>query len=51
MALGDDPGFVAIGGIPPEVFAPAEIEIMRRASVKMTTAPTQSEGALMSQSA
>ena len=51
MALGDDPGFVAIGGIPPEVFAPAEIEIMRRASVKMTTAPAQSEGALMSQSA
>jgi hypothetical protein len=51
MALGDDPGFVAIGGIPPEVFAPAEIEIMRRASVKMTTAPAQSESALMSQSA
>ncbi|CAN5428058.1 hypothetical protein BH10ACI4_BH10ACI4_22190 [soil metagenome] len=36
MALGDDPGFVAVGGIPPEIFAPAEIEIMRRASVKMT---------------
>ena len=51
MALGDDPGFVAIGGIPPEVFAPAEIEIMRRASAKMTSAPTESEGALMSQSA
>src|SRR5277367_3080712 len=51
MALGDDPGFVAIGGIPPEVFAPAEIEIMRRASVKMTSVPAQSEGALMSQSA
>jgi hypothetical protein len=51
MALGDDPGFVAIGGIPPEVFAPAEIEIMRRASVKMTTVPAQSEVALMSQSA
>jgi hypothetical protein len=49
MALGDDPGFVAIGGIPPEVFAPAEIEIMRRASVKMT--PAQNEAALMSQSA
>jgi hypothetical protein len=51
MALGDDPGFVAIGGIPPEVFAPAEIEIMRRASAKMTAAPAQSETALMSQSA
>jgi hypothetical protein len=55
MALGDDPGFVAIGGIPPEVFAPAEIEIMRRASVKMTAAPSQSEAvsapALMTQSA
>ena len=51
MALGDDPGFVAIGGIPPEVFAPAEIEIMRRASVKMTAAPARNEAALMSQSA
>jgi hypothetical protein len=38
MALGDDPGFVAIGGIPPELFAPAELEVMRRASVKMTPA-------------
>ena len=37
MALGDEPGFVAIGGIPPEVFAPAEIEVMRRASVKMAS--------------
>jgi hypothetical protein len=36
MALGDDPGFVAVGGIPPELFAPAELEVMRRASVKMT---------------
>lgn len=36
MALGDEPGYVAIGGIPPEVFAPAEIEVMRRASAKMT---------------
>jgi hypothetical protein len=51
MALGDDPGFVAIGGIPPEVFAPAEIEIMRRASVKMSGTPAQSEAALISQSA
>jgi hypothetical protein len=36
MALGDDPGYVAIGGIPPELFAPAELEVMRRASAKMT---------------
>jgi hypothetical protein len=37
MALGDDPGYVAIGGIPPDVFAPAELEVMRRASAKMTS--------------
>lgn len=42
MALGDDPGFVAVGGIPPEIFAPAEIEIMLRASAKMV--PTISTG-------
>ncbi len=35
QALGDDPGFVAVGGIPPELFAPAELEVMRRASAKM----------------
>ena len=54
MALGDDPGFVAVGGIPPEVFAPAEIEIMRRASVKMTANTNNAalpEPALLSQSA
>ena len=33
--LGDAPGFVAIAGVPPEVFAPAELEVMRRASAKM----------------
>lgn len=38
LALGDDPGHVAVGGIPPELFAPAELEVMRRASVKMTPA-------------
>jgi hypothetical protein len=38
MALGDEPGFVAVGGIPPELFAPAELEVMRRASAKMTPA-------------
>lgn len=37
LALGDDPGYVAIGGIPPDVFAPAELEVMRRASAKMST--------------
>lgn len=51
MALGDDPGYVAVGGIPPEVFAPAEIEIMRRASAKMTGTVTQHEPELVSQSA
>ncbi|QNI36614.1 hypothetical protein [Edaphobacter albus] len=35
MALGDDPGYVAVGGVSPEIFAPAELEIMRRASAKM----------------
>jgi hypothetical protein len=35
LALGDDPGYVAVGGIPPELFAPAELEVMRRASAKM----------------
>jgi hypothetical protein len=38
MALGDDPGYVAVGGIPPELFAPAEVEVMRRASAKMPAA-------------
>src|SRR5258708_4716842 len=38
MALGVDPGYVAVGGIPPELFAPAELEVMRRASAKMTPA-------------
>ena len=37
QVLGDAPGFVAIGGVPPELFAPAEIEVMQRASLKMTT--------------
>jgi hypothetical protein len=36
MALGDDPGYVAVGGISPDIFAPAELEVMRRASVKMS---------------
>jgi hypothetical protein len=44
QALGDSPGFVAVGGVPPELFAPAELEVMRRASLKMVTPfPSQSE--------
>src|ERR1700761_6322692 len=50
MALGDDPGFVAVGGIPPELFAPAELEVMRRASAKMTPA-METQSALHSLSA
>jgi hypothetical protein len=37
QALGDEPGYVAVGGIPPELFSPAELEVMRRASAKMPT--------------
>jgi hypothetical protein len=33
--LGQDPGYVAIGGIPPEAFSAAEIEVFHRASAKM----------------
>ena len=40
QALGDDPGFVAVGGFPPELFAPAELEVMRRASAKMPSTGT-----------
>lgn len=40
-ALGDDPGYVAVGGVPPELFAPAELEVMRRASLKMVTPVAQ----------
>lgn len=42
MALGDDPGYVAVGGIPPELFAPAELEVMRRASAKMNPESVES---------
>lgn len=41
--LGDEPGFVAVAGIPPEVFAPAELEIMARASAKMDPATGEFE--------
>jgi len=36
MALGDEPGYVTVGSVSPEIFAPAELEVMRRASAKMT---------------
>jgi hypothetical protein len=45
LALGDAPGFVAVGGVPPELFAPAELEVMRRASLKMVTPFPKSMGA------
>ena len=35
LALGDEPGFVAVGNVTPEMFAPAEVEVMRRATLKM----------------
>lgn len=35
QVLGDSPGYVAVGGMPPELLAPAEIEVMQRASRKM----------------
>ncbi|SNT31251.1 hypothetical protein SAMN05421770_107117 [Granulicella rosea] len=38
-ALGDEPGYVAVGGVHPEIFAPAELEVMRRASMKMILEP------------
>ena len=34
-ALGDEPGYVAVGGVPVDIFAPAEVEIMFRASAAM----------------
>jgi hypothetical protein len=41
--FGQSPGFVAIGGIPPDAFAGAEIEIFHRASAKMKELETKSE--------
>ena len=38
LALGDEPGFVAVGEVSPDMFAPAEVEVMRRASLKMPRA-------------
>jgi hypothetical protein len=39
--FGQSPGFVAIGGIPPEAFADAEIEVFHRASAKMNELEAQ----------
>jgi hypothetical protein len=39
--LGHNPGFVAVGGLPPGILAPAELEIMRRASTKNANATSQ----------
>lgn len=51
QALGDDPGYVAVGGIAPELFAPAEIEIMKRASAMMPAKQADSQSNLRSISA
>lgn len=51
MALGDDPGYVAVGGIAPELFAPAEIEIMKRASAMMPAKSAETQSNLRSISA
>jgi hypothetical protein len=48
MALGDEPGYVTVGSVSPELFAPAEIEIMRRASAKMTTTSLEAPAAARS---
>lgn len=39
QALGDEPGYVAIAGVPPDMFGEAEIEVMKRASRKMADYP------------
>jgi len=37
QVLGDEPGFVALGEVTADMFAPAEVEVMRRASAKMNS--------------
>ena len=49
--LGDAPGFVAISGVPPEMFAPSEIEIMLRASALMTPKVAEKPREMLSYSA
>jgi hypothetical protein len=51
LALGDEPGYVAVGGIAPELFAPAEIEIMKRASAMMPAKSVEPSSNLRSISA
>jgi hypothetical protein len=36
LALGDEPGYVALGEFTPDMFAPAEVEVMRRAAMKIS---------------
>lgn len=36
QVLGDEPGYVALGRMTPDMFAPAEVEIMLRASAKLS---------------
>ncbi len=45
-ALGDKPGFVALGNITPESFAPAEMEMLFRASAKMAELGTGEDARL-----
>ncbi len=40
QVLGDEPGYVALGPVTEEMFAPAEVEIMRRAAVMMQDSQT-----------
>ncbi len=44
--LGHEPGYVAIGGVAPEAFAGAEVEVFRRASAKMKELETQRQQGL-----
>ena len=45
--LGQEPGFVAIGGVPPESFASAEIDIFKRASAKMNALEDEGKDAMI----
>ena len=45
--LGSEPGYVAIGGVAPDVFAGAEIDVFRRASAKMQQLKEQDQQAAL----
>jgi hypothetical protein len=45
--LGHEPGYVAIGGVPPESFAAAEINIFKRASAQMKTLEEREKAAAL----